>query len=391
MKVRRYFANSMREALEIVRKEQGSEALILSNRNVDGGIELITAAGEVDQAVLDSYSRRPRSPAAVEPAGVTSAKPAFAPGANDLWTHPETMLQMQRELGAIKGLIEQQWSSFAWHDFRSRHPLQARLMDGLTRLGMAPHVGQQVVSGINDTTDYDTAWQQVLGALHDGMRATDDPLCHGGIAAFCGATGVGKTTLVSKLAARYALRHGTESVALISADEQRLGAHHQLRAFGRLLGIQIETARDQASLETCLKTLENKSLVLIDLPGYAPQDAQFNELALDLRSLGDSVQLYLVAAATTEYLALQRIVKALVGVPLAGCCLCKLDEAAAFGAALSLLFESQLPLTYVSEGQQVPDDNLQMTRRQFIDRAVTLGEQHAVPMAATSAERAFSN
>ena len=131
--------------------------------------------------------------------------------------------------------------------------------------------------------------------------------------------------------------------------------------------------------------------MLIDLPGYAPQDAQFNELALDLRSLGDSVQLYLVVAATTEYLALQRIVKALVGVPLAGCCLCKLDEAAAFGAALSLLFESHLPLTYVSEGQQVPDDNLQMTRRQFIDRAVTLGEQHAVPMAATSAERAFSN
>lgn len=386
MKVRRHFANSMREALERVRKEQGSDALILSNRNVDGGIELITATGEIEQTVLDSLAGR-SDPSVRASDSVASIAAAPALGVNALWTHPETVTQMQRELGAIKGLIEQQLSSFAWQDFRGRHPLQARLMDGLIRMGCAPHVARQVAGGVVDTNEYDTAWEQVLGALHDGVRATEDPLSHGGIAAFCGATGVGKTTLVSKLAARHALEFGTESVALISADDQRLGAHHQLRTFGRLLGIQIETARDQTSLVACLQALAHKSLVLIDLPGSAPQDAHCRQLS---GALGDTVQLYLVAAATTEYLALKRIVTAFAEVPLAGCCLSKLDEAAAFGPALSMLFESGLPLTYISEGQQVPDDNLQITRRQFIERAVALGEQHAVPIVATTPNHAFS-
>jgi flagellar biosynthesis protein FlhF len=196
--------------------------------------------------------------------------------------------------------------------------------------------------------------------------------------------------LVSKLAARYALAHGIDSVAVISADEQRLGAHHQLRTFGRLLGIQVETARDQASLEARLRTLENKSLVLIDLPGYAPADGQFGQRALDLCDLGEAVQLYLVATATTEYLALKRIVKAFAEVPLAGCCLSKLDEAAAVGAALSMLYESRLPLTYISEGQQVPDDNLRITRHQLIQRAETLSVQYAPPRALATPEHTFA-
>jgi flagellar biosynthesis protein FlhF len=380
MKVRRYFAPSMREALEAVRKEQGVDALILSNRNVEGGIEIMTATGQMDEAEIESMTRRAAKPPASDSVATTQ----------NLWTHPDTVVQMQRELGAIKGLIEQQLSSFAWQDFRGRHPLQARLMDGLTRMGFAAHLGQQVVSVIDDTTDYDTAWQQVLGVLHDGLRSTEDPLRHGGVAAFCGATGVGKTTLVSKLAARYALAHGTAAVAVISADEQRLGAHHQLRTFGRLLGIQVETARDQASLAACLRTLENKSLVLIDLPGYAPADGQSGQGALDLCDLGDAVQLYLVTTATTEYLALKRILKAFAKVPLAGCCLSKLDEAAAFGAALSMLYESRLPLTYISEGQQVPDDNLRMTRHQLIQRAETLSMQYAPPGAIPTPEPAFA-
>jgi flagellar biosynthesis protein FlhF len=354
--------------------------LILSNRNVEGGIEIMTATGQVDAAEIESMTRRATKPAVA---------PDSAAAAQDLWTHPDTVVQMQRELGAIKGLIEQQLSSFAWQDFRGRHPLQARLMDALTRMGFAAHLGQQVVSAIDDTTDYNTAWQQVLGVLHDGIHSTEDPLRHGGVAAFCGATGVGKTTLVSKLAARYALAEGTDKVAVISADEQRLGAHHQLRTFGRLLGIQVETARDQASLQACLRTLQNKPLVLIDLPGYAPADGQFAQHGLDLCALGEAVQLYLVTTATTEYLALKRIVKAFAKVPLAGCCLSKLDEAAAFGAALSMLYESRLPLTYISEGQQVPDDNLRMTRHQLIQRAEFLSVQYAPPCAVATPEPAF--
>lgn len=381
MKVRRYVAASMREALETVRREQGRDALILSDRHVDGGVELLVATGEIDQATLERLTPRARAAAnSSPPAG--NATPAAA---SALWTHPETVTQMQRELGAIRELITQQMAGFAWQDRRGRPSLHARLLHDLDRLGLAPHLGRQLISRIDEHETYAEAWQRLLAGLCDGLKAACDPLRDGGSAAFCGATGVGKTTLISKLAARYALRHGVDSVALISADEQRLGAHHQLQTFGRLLGIQVEIARDRAALAARLAELGDKSLVLIDLPGHAPRDAQFGVLSEDLRDIGSPIDVFFVAAATTEYFALKRTMNALAGVPLAGCCLSKLDEAAGFGAVLSMLFESGLPLAYISEGQQVPDDNLELTLPEFIARAETLSAQLPAPGTAAQA------
>jgi len=377
MKVRRYFANSMREALEAVRRDQGSEALILSNRTVDGGIELIVAAGEIDQSMVERLTPKPRASATD---GLSRGNPE--PAASALWTHPDTVTQMQRELGAIKGLIEQQLSSFVWHDYSGRSSLQARLLQDLAKLGVVPHLARQLVGRAGGAEDHDEAWQCVMAALSARLTFAADPLQHGGTAAFCGATGVGKTTLISKLAARHALRHGVDSVAVISTDEQRLGAHHQLLTFGRLLGIRVEIARDRAALGTRLTELAGTPLVLIDLPGWAPRDARFGVSAEDLNATGQTIDLYLVAAATTEYLALNRTLQALADVRLAGCCISKLDEAAGLGTALSMLVESGLPLAYVSEGQQVPDDNLELTLPQFIQRAERLGAQIQMPVPA---------
>lgn len=386
MKVRRIVAPTMREALDAVRREQGADALILADRAVEGGIELTIAAGDTDAAALAAWRAPPRDAGA----GGRSAAEVGA-----LWTHPDTVVQMQRELGALKTLIEQQLSGFAWSEYRARHPLQARLLRDLELLGVEGDLARDLVRDLDATSDYDTAREQVLQALASLIGVVPDPLRHGGIAAFCGTTGVGKTTLVSKLAARHALNHGTDRVVLISADEQRLGAHHQLRTFGQLLGIQVELARDPAALfarvlesrEALEQARGEKPLVLIDLPGHVPNDPLFAQLARSLRAAERPVPLYLVAAATTEARALQRVTAAFAGVSLAGCCLTRLDEAAALGPVLGLLCDTRLPLVYVSEGPQVPDDNLQMDGAQFVRRAVALCDQHGAVPAATVPER----
>lgn len=391
MKVRRIVAPTMREALEVVRREQGADALILADRAVEGGIELTVAAGDVDATALAAWRGASRDAAGAGRAAVKAD--AGRDGA--LWTHPDTVVQMQRELGALKTLIEQQLSGFAWSEYRARHPLQARLLRDLERLGVGGELARDLVRELEPAADYDTARAQVLQGLSNLIHVAPDPLRHGGIAAFCGTTGVGKTTLISKLAARHALHHGTDQVVLISADEQRLGAHHQLRTFGQLLGIQVEMARDPATLFA--RVLESREatgqgrgdrlLVLIDLPGLVPNDPLFAQLARSLRAADRPVPLYLVAAATTEARALQRVASAFAEVSLAGCCLTRLDEAAALGPALGLLCETRLPLVYVSEGPQVPDDNLQMDGAQFVHRAIELSEQHGAVPAATVPER----
>ena len=156
MKVRRYFAATMRSALEQVRQEQGPDVLILSNRKVDGGVELLTAVGEADAELIEKFTpprpvRERRSedavaaaPAAHTPRVVPPPAPAIPDGA--LWTRQETIDQMQRELGALKNLLENQLSGLAWHDYSNRSPLAARLVRGLAQYGITPKLARSVAS-----------------------------------------------------------------------------------------------------------------------------------------------------------------------------------------------------------------------------------------------------
>ena len=421
MKVRRYFAANMRSALEMVRQEQGPDVLILSNRKVDGGVELLTASGEADAELIQKFTPPPRerpAPVAVADAAASTPRasesastPAAAPaprsagprvasptaaaraesGHGVLWTNQETINQMQRELGALKSLLENQLSSLAWNDFSQRSPIGARLMRVLVQLGVTPRLARALVAETGPATEFNEAWRQVVAVLRQRITCLDDPvLRHGGHFALCGPTGVGKTTLASKLAGRYALARGNQSVALVSTDDQRLGAHHQLKTFGRLVGITVRTVRSFDELPEQLAELHDRELVLIDLPGFAPGDPGFRHSLAMLHGLPTMVETFLVMSASTDHLSLERIVAAAEGQALAGCCLTKLDEAASLGPAVSAIVESRLPVAYLSAGQQVPDDVAAATRSALLEQFVAMGKASPTPVDTASFEQAFS-
>lgn len=426
MKVRRYFAASMRSALELVRQEQGPDVLILSNRKVDGGVELLTAAGDADPALLEQFTPPPRprreqvagaAPVAglelvreaesdiasvtVSAEGRAAAAAATAApraevaqpvhGAGALWTGEETLARMQRELGALKSLLENQLSSLAWNDFTQRSPVGARLMRVLVQLGVTPKLARALVDAIGPQEDFNEGWRQVVAALRQRIVCLEDPvLRHGGHYALCGPTGVGKTTLASKLAGRYALARGNHTVALVSTDDQRLGAHYQLKTFGRLVGITVRTVRSFEELPEQLAELHDRELVLIDLPGFSPADPGFRQSLATLYGLPTRVDTFLVLSASTDHLSLERIVGAAKGLPLAGCCLTKLDEAASLGPAVSALADSRLPVAYLSSGQQVPDDLAVATRAALLEQFVAMGKASPMPIDTASFEQAFA-
>lgn len=402
MKVRRYFAANMRSALELVRQEQGPDVLILSNRKVDGGVELLTAVGEADAELIEKFTpktTRGRRDEALKPAADDGARAAAprAPAANTLppdgalWTRAETLDQMQRELGALKSLLEHQLSGLAWHDYSHRSPLGARLLRALTEYGIAPRLARDIVAETGGSHDYDEAWRQAIAALRQRFSCLSDPvLRHGGHYALCGPTGVGKTTLASKLAGRYALARGSHTVALVSTDEQRLGAHHQLKTFGRLVGITVRSARSFEELPEVLAELHDRELVLIDMPGFAPADPGFRHSLATLYGLPTPVDTYLVMSASTDHQSLARIVGAADGLALAGCCITKLDEAATLGPALSAAAESRLPVAYLSHGQQVPDDVEAATPAALLEQFLTMGKASPLPVDSAFIEQAFA-
>jgi flagellar biosynthesis protein FlhF len=413
MKVRRYFAANMRSALEMVRQEQGPDVLILSNQKVENGVELVTADGDVDEAIVAKFAEQAKAKArprvtdrvpgersAVTPEPVAPRKspepetPEILSADNgaSLWSDPGTVVKMQRELSALKGLLEQQLSGLAWSDFNGKHPVRARLLRELSRAGIAPVLGRDLLDELPEDVTYDEGWQFTVRGLQARLRVLDDPiLTHGGVVTLCGPTGVGKTLVACKLAAQYALTHGADRVALISTDDQRLGAQQQLKVFGGLLGITVLCVRDNSELDTCLERLEDKDLVLIDTAGAPIDDIRLRELITRLDTPARVTQNYVVLSAGTDYLSLTKVLDAAADLPLHGCIVTKLDEAAVLGPALSAMIEAELPIAYLSAGQQVPDDLETPVAEQLIERAIALSEEMPTPEDPSVIERAFLN
>jgi len=176
----------------------------------------------------------------------------------------------------------------------------------------------------------------------------------GGVFALIGATGVGKTTTTAKLAGLCARTHGVGSVGLITLDTYRVGAHEQLRAYGKMLGVVAHLAHDRVALQDLLGLLSNKKMVLIDTTGLAPRDPRKREM-MELLDL-PNVKRLLVLNAGSHGDTLDETVSAFKSTGLQQAILSKTDEAVKLGPAIDAAIRNQLVLRGITTGQRVPED-----------------------------------
>jgi flagellar biosynthesis protein FlhF len=231
-------------------------------------------------------------------------------------------------------------------------------MRRLLSLGLSPQLCHEIAADAGQAQDLDGAWNGALASLLGRIRCTDDEiLTCGGVIALVGATGVGKTTTVAKLAAQYILRHGPGTVGLVTTDGYRIGTQEQLRAFGRILDIPVAYAANRADLATELERLSDRSLVLIDTQGIGQRDARLmDHLSLLGGEGSDGLRCHVVLAANTQPDGLQEVIAAFRRITLHGAIVTKVDEAVSLGGVISTLLTHDLPLGYIADGQQVPDD-----------------------------------
>jgi len=207
--------------------------------------------------------------------------------------------------------------------------------------------------------------------------ANDDLLQHGGIAALVGPTGVGKTTTIAKLAAKFILKHGPRQVALITTDNYRIGAHEQLNTYGRILDVPVRVASSAAELRNLINGFSDKRLILIDTAGMSQRDMKLVEQINTLQQSGLAIKSYLVMSAATEYKAMNEIIKAFQVFEAQASILTKLDEAATIGSAISSIIENNLPLSFIADGQQVPEDMHSPCARTLIAQCVAELDQES--------------
>jgi len=405
MKIKRYFAADMRQAIRRVREEQGPDAVILSNRKVDGGVEIV-AAMDYDESLVHKmaieesrsaesaraaairakmssppphqYEQPVEAPAAAMPRWAPEPVEQSRPAGRIEWSQDPALLGMREEIKTLRGMLESQLYGMAWREQSLRHPARAKLLQRLLQLNLSPALCRQLADQVNYAGEHEQHWLHALGQLARRLPVLeDDILSRGGVVALVGPTGVGKTTSVAKLAARYILRHGKNSVALVTTDMFRIGAHQQLRTYGRLLGVPVHTANDAGELRDVLNGLKDVPLVLIDTAGVSQRDQRLAEQMELLREGAPRVRSYLVLSATAQRLALDEATRAFQHVTLAGCIVTKTDEAASLGEVLSAVVQQALPLAYVSDGQRVPEDWHQARANKLVSQSVALLQQHA--------------
>lgn len=436
MQVKRFFAADMRQAMKLIRDELGADAAIIGNRRVAGGIELIAAVDypahatrkvrpnpaleaelrktqtnivnaqarlSVTADVSDRMERnrpiprQPAPPSSVTPisdrlqAAAAAQAAVVAPVASSAAPSPtptpvaapvaapapsldtKAFDAVRSELHGLRELLQMQMGSMAWGRLRNRQPGQASLWKRLQRMGLPAELSQALLKKVANVTEPQQAWRMILAYLAQGIRVSqEEPLEEGGVIALVGPAGAGKTTTLSKLAARYVMKYGAQNIALVSMDNFRIGAQEQLRTLGRILNVSVTSVGAGQSLPKVLASLADKRVVLIDTAGIPVNDPAFRAQMAALADPRVNAKNYLVLAATSQTQVLKAALHSHKHCGLSGCILTKLDEAGTLGELLGLLISSRLPVAYLTDGPRIPDDLHLPRAHRLVSRAVSL-------------------
>ena len=384
MKIKRFFANDIRQALRQVKESLGPDAVILSNKPVDGGVELVAAKDYDESAFAAQQGKQPKqadlpiqSETSKRPADVSSNRhrPKIAPTQVE-WSQDPVLVEMRHEMHAMRRMMENQLSELTWNEMGNRQPQRRELLRRLMSLDISPDICAKLVERVQDFDNPDQAWRRALNLLAGELPiAGDSMIDEGGVIALVGPTGVGKTTTIAKLAARYVLRHGHRSLALVSTDSYRIGAQEQLTTYARILDVTVRSASTPEELNVTLNALSDKRLVLVDTAGMSQRDVRLSEQLSLIDSGNRMVKRFLTLSATTQQSALEQAAGAFGAADLSGCILTKVDEVASLGGAISATVHNRIPLAFFTDGQRVPEDIHLARANTLISRAVTLGQE----------------
>ncbi|MGE6335159.1 flagellar biosynthesis protein FlhF, partial [Stenotrophomonas sp. NPDC077659] len=324
----------------------------------------ITMAAAVVEAPVEAACTAPAATAndmtpvaGPQPAPAPAPTPQLAPAPAITMVAADDgeIRQLRQEVAGMRQVIEREMNRFTDERLRGS-PVRATALDLMDEYGFDTGLSRDVAMQIPLDTEAHRGRGLMLGLISRKLPiAPVDPLEAGGVIALVGPTGAGKTTTIAKLASRFAEKHAPRDVALVTTDTMRIGAREQLYGYGRQLGIAVHEANSGTDLDQLLERLQDYKLVLIDTAGLGPRD---RALAAQLQWLraARQVRTLLVLPANTSFGDMDEVVRRFGAANLQGLVLSKLDETGRFGNALSVAVDHALPITWVTDGQDVPED-----------------------------------
>ncbi len=395
MNIKRFSAKTSRDALRKVREALGDDAIILSNRSVDGMVEIMAMADEdmlmMTEPLIDCHNRQSADNTGVAGGRAQDEGMPFMNRADSQIAIEQSMLEAREradreirdvmsEIRAMRSMLESQLAEISWGAQQQREPVKAEIMRETLAAGFSASLTRYLTEKLpaGETAGNGVSWiKSILARNLPVIQDEKEMLEKGGVFALVGPTGVGKTTTTAKLAARCVMQHGPSKLALITTDGYRIGGYEQLRIYGKILGVMVHSVKDEADLRLALEELKGKHMVLIDTVGVSQRDRMVEEQIAMLSGAGVPVKRLLCLSATSTGETLNEVVRAYKGDDLAGCIMTKLDEAATIGSVLDVIIRQKMTLHYVANGQRVPEDLHLANRHYLIDRAFKLKRETA--------------
>jgi flagellar biosynthesis protein FlhF len=425
----KFTAANSAEALKMVREKMGSDAMILSSKDVDEGVEIVAISPDalahlaaqknpflaktttpapsvplntpVFQEITKEVFPNVAAPSmqvgglmvkdiintnasanealAETPPVAPSSNAAHSPVADNPPAESPRVEHLITEIEEVKKLLQSHLASSYWNNLQQESAGHAEVTKTLLSAGFSPKLCAELVQNLSPSNDLKTLLAEVQKRLEHSIK-TIDPLeafDRGGIFAFIGPTGVGKTTTVAKVAARCVLRYGRNQVALLSTDTYRIGAQEQLKVFARILGLPVISLRDSEDLESKLSELSQRHIVLLDTAGVNQRDVLMIEQSQLLKEGSRDAHRILVMSSTTDLRTQEDVImlhnQASIDANqsrIMGAIITKTDEAAQIAPVLDSLMRHELPLMFLSNGQRVPEDLSQANVAYLAHRAM---------------------
>ncbi len=338
MKLKRYFGPDARTVMRQIKREQGSEAVIVSCNAAGDGTEIVTkVTTDTPSAVHDDTNQLTGN---VNPANESTLA---------------EMESLRREMRSMHNLLDDSLAQLATRDLSKREPIAAACGAYLKSCGISRRVSDSLLNDLREGS-LRTTWHEVLVRLARQISVTNNNILNqGGRILLAGPQGMGKTATVAKLATRYLLSHGVDQVALITTDSTKIGACGQLKRIGQLLQIPVGMARSSAQLKDQLDAYSDRSLVLVDTPGICIHDERSIE-PLKAYARIEGLQAHLVLSSELAPSIFERALTRFSLLAPDAVLLTHSEQLDHIGPVISTLIERQQPISYLSNGTRIPED-----------------------------------
>jgi flagellar biosynthesis protein FlhF len=358
MRIKKFAARDMADAMQQIRQELGRDAIILhQKRSRDGGfwrnfrrpgVEVLAA---IDSDVL-------REPAPSRPNIMPASQELEDGDRQTLRDIQRSVTEVQNAIGRLESLSELPTQVAHFGDELAR--VYRQFVDQEVDRELAYDIVHQVFRQLSphEHSNEGTVHQQLRKHLEGRIQATGPLRVVPGESRtifVIGPTGVGKTTTLAKMAASFSL-YEQRTVALLTTDTYRIAAIPQLRTYGEIMGLSLEVAYSPAELRDLVVRHQDKDIILVDTPGRSQHNEPMLKELADFIGEVSSRTVYLAVSAASKYRDMLDVVKHFDAIPIDGLIVTKLDETITFGPLLSLATEVGKPIVYFTTGQDVPQD-----------------------------------